>query len=309
MARADTEGCVMMEMIGIHTPDKTKFPNFALMKISAWHKARGSTVDWYEPLLTDMYSKIYSSSVFSFADRDYYLPDSAIKGGTGYGIYEELPEDMDNIFPDYSIYPNVDYAIGYLTRGCIRHCPWCIVPKKEGKIHPYKTWQEIARKDTNKIVLMDNNVLASEYGLDQIIQLSKTDYRIDFNQGLDARLIDANIAELLASAKWIRFIRLACDTKDMMNHIEKSVNYLREAGFKKEIFVYVLVKEDINDAHDRVEFLRKLNCAPFAQPYRDYVNNIFPTIKQKRFARWVNHKAIFNSVKWEDYKNQKCTIQ
>ena len=152
--------------IGLHDSDKTDFPNYALMKISAWHKAHGDTVEWWNPLLT--YDKVYSSKVFTFTPENPYLPENTIKGGTGYGKYAELPPEIDAMFPDYSIYPKVNYAIGFLTRGCIRKCPWCVVPKKEGNIRPYRTWREIKRPDSRDIVFMDNNVLACPHGIEQI---------------------------------------------------------------------------------------------------------------------------------------------
>ena len=106
--------------IALHDSDKTNFPNLALMKISAYHKAQGDSVEWFFPL--DSYDVVYSSKVFTFTPVDPYLPPDTIKGGTGYGILQDLPTEIDGISPDYSIYPNVDYSIGYLTRGCIRKC-------------------------------------------------------------------------------------------------------------------------------------------------------------------------------------------
>jgi len=99
-----------------HMPGKT-FPNLALMKISAFHKARGDTVEWWNALLNPHYGAVYSSKVFDFTPENLYLPETAIRGGTGYGLYTELPPEIDTLFPDYSIYPECDYAIGYITRG------------------------------------------------------------------------------------------------------------------------------------------------------------------------------------------------
>lgn len=129
--------------VGLHDGDKTNFPNLALMKLSAWHKQKGDTVEWFIPLM--QYDVVYSSKVFTFTPVDPYLPDNTIKGGTGYGIYKDLPEEIDRMKPDYSIYPSIDYAIGYLTRGCIRKCPWCVVPKKR---RWYKTVFNMARDKT-----------------------------------------------------------------------------------------------------------------------------------------------------------------
>ena len=105
-----------------HMPHKT-FPNIALMKISAWHKSQGDTVEWWEPLLTASYDRVYSSKVFDFTPENLFLPPDTIKGGTGYDVKSKLPEYIDDMYPDYSIYPECDYAVGFLTRGCIRNCP------------------------------------------------------------------------------------------------------------------------------------------------------------------------------------------
>ena len=110
------------------------FPNYALMKISAYHKARGDFVEWWSPMCH--YDRVYSSKVFDFTPENLYLPPDAIRGGTGYDdipLNQKLPPEIDAAFPDYSIYPECDYAIGYLTRGCPNHCPWCVVPEKRGR--------------------------------------------------------------------------------------------------------------------------------------------------------------------------------
>lgn len=152
-------------IVGLHDAEAehfgkgtNKFPNYALMKISAYHKARGDEVEWWESIRNPLYDVVYSSKVFDFTPENPYLPDCTIRGGTGYGLYDELPQEIDDMFPDYSIYPECDYAIGFLTRGCIRNCRWCVVPKKEGKIRPYRTWRDVVRRDTDKLTLMDNNI-------------------------------------------------------------------------------------------------------------------------------------------------------
>ena len=286
--------------IGLHDGDDTNFPNLALMRISAWHKAKGDTVEWWEPI--DNYDRVYSSKVFTFSPENIYLPPDTVKGGTGYGIYTDLAPEIDAMCPDYSIYPDCDYAIGFMTRGCIRRCPWCVVPKKEGKIKAYRTWEEIKRPDKRDIVFMDNNVLASEHGIEQIASMAGKDVRIDFNQGLDARLIDKHIAKLLSEVKWRRFIRMACDTDAMIPVIERAVRHLGECGVKPyRVFVYVLV-QDIESAERRVEALRRLGVDMFAQPYRDFENKIEPTQIQRQFARWVNRKQLFKSCTWDEYR-------
>jgi hypothetical protein len=118
-------------LIGLHDAErdhmKSKvFPNFALMKISAYHKAKGDTVEWWNCLDNEKYDTVYSSKVLSFTPDNFYLPENTIKGGTGYGKLELLQPCIDVCRPDYSIYPDCDYAIGFLTRGCIRNCRHCV---------------------------------------------------------------------------------------------------------------------------------------------------------------------------------------
>lgn len=289
--------------IGIHDSDKNGFPNLALMKISAYHKAEGDEVQWWNPM--EHFDKVYSSKVFTFTPEEPMLPEDAIKGGTGYGIYEDLPAEIDDMHPDYSIYPDCKHAIGFLTRGCIRKCPWCVVPKKEGAIRPYREWREVKRPDSRDIVFMDNNVLAHDFGLEQMVCMSmgNKDIRIDFNQGLDARLIDNDIAKLLSRLKWIRHIRMSCDTDAMLDTVLQAVENLGNNGVKPyRIFVYLLV-QDIKSAEYRATMLRDAGVDVFAQPYRDFENKIEPTQEMKDFARWVNRKPIFKSTRsFAEYK-------
>lgn len=166
--------------------------------------------------------------MFDFTPENPFLPPNTIRGGTGYDVKSKLPKYIDDMYPDYSIYAGCDYAIGFLTRGCNRNCPWCVVPAKEGKLRPYSTWEQVARHDTDKIVLMDNNILACDYGLDQLVQLSGTKYKIDINQGMDARIVTPEIADILRRIHWIKYIRFSCDTGQQVESIEivrKSVVY------------------------------------------------------------------------------------
>jgi hypothetical protein len=140
-----------------HMPKKS-FPNFALMKISAFHKSQGDTVEWWDSSKNNHYNVVYSSKVFDFTPENPNLPLNTIRGGTGYGTYTELPAVIDRMFADYSIYPSCDYAIGFLTRGCPNKCRWCTVPAKEGGIRPYADWRDIVRNDSDKLVLIDNNI-------------------------------------------------------------------------------------------------------------------------------------------------------
>jgi len=289
-----------MAKIGLIDVDGRGYPNLALMKLSAYHKRIGDEVDW---CFWGHYDITYMSKVFSFGrDPDLTLADygNVIRGGTGYNN-NELPIHIDRLCPDYSIYPAFKDAYGFLTRGCPNKCSWCIVPVKEGAIRPYADIEDFldGRKTA---VLMDNNVLAHEHGVLQIEKIIKLKIKVDFNQGLDARLIDRQTAKLLSKVKWLKPLRMACDTDVSLRHVKKATRYLREYNCTpRNYFIYVLVKE-IDSAYRRVRLLDKWGLDPFAQPYRDFVLNKPPTKEQKRFARWVNHKAIFRSVEYKNYK-------
>lgn len=279
--------------------DGHNFPNLALMKLSAWHKQNGDTVELNGH---GKYDIIYKSKVFTFTrDREELWFAPKIKqGGTGYKSCEVLPDEIEHICPDYSLY-NCDVAYGFLTRGCIRNCEWCIVPSKEGKLRPNADITEFIA-DKRAAVLMDNNVLASDWGLKQIEKIIDMKIKVDFNQGLDARIIanNPNIAELLSRVKWYKPLRMACDTREQMEYVGRATELLRKYGTTpKNYFVYMLVR-DIENAHDRALYLKGLGLEPFAQPYRDFENNKIDK-SAKKFARWVNHKAIFKTIAWENY--------
>lgn len=288
-----------MRKIGLIDVDGHNFPNLALMKIASCHKEQGDFVEWYNGI--EYYDKVYQSKVFTFTpdERRIIQADQVEKGGTGYKMYNDL--FCDSVDPDYSIYPKYKESYGFLTRGCIRKCPWCIVPKKEGVVKPYRDIEEVLQ-DRKSAILMDNNILASDYGLEQIEKIIKLKCKIDFNQGLDSRLVTNDVAQMLSKVKWLRYIRFACDTIASVDQLIKAIDKLNKYGVKNyRLFVYVLVK-DINDANKRCDILKRLNVTPFAQPYRDFENNIEPTSIQKDFARYVNRKWIFKSTDWDNYK-------
>lgn len=297
-----------MAKIGLIDVDSHNFPNLALMKISAYHKNMGDHVQWYN-MFDAPFDIVYQAKVFTFTSDYLYVvyADRVIKGGVGYGDYSITVPD-ENIQPDYSLYPICKWydgktAYGFLTRGCIRNCKWCVVPKKEGYISKYMDIDDILQ-DKDCAILLDNNVISCDYGVEQLKKIMDKKIKVDFNQGLDARIIakDINTAEILSKIKWIKYLRMACDTKSQIPYVDKALTNLNKYGLKNyKVFVYVLVV-DIPDALDRVMFLKERGCIPFAQPYRDFETNKEPDYELKRFARWVNHKAIFKSVAFKDYK-------
>lgn len=287
-----------MKTIGICDCDNTSFPNLALMKISAWHKKRGDCVEFFSPLNSAFYDQIYASKVFRFTKNNPYLFGDFIAGGIGFND-NVLADEIEHIMPDYALY-GVDYAMGFVTRGCPNKCSWCVVPSKEGEIRANAEIEEF-HSVQKKIILLDNNILAHEHGIKELEKIADRKIILDCNQGLDARLVDNDVAKLLAKIKFEK-IRFACDSSSQMQPVKDAIEKIRKfSGKKGNFFIYVLVK-DVDDALVRVEFLRSIGADPFAQPYRDLNNHAEPPKILKRFARWVNHKAIFKSVKWSDYR-------
>lgn len=287
------------------------YPNLALMKISAYHKFRGDNVEWYNTF--NYYDKVYMAKVFSFTE-DYlqYMTNSDCieKGGTGYDIQKSLPKSIDMTQPDYCLYPTIGsrIAYGFLTRGCPNKCKWCIVPKKEGKIQPYMDVEEIAIDGRDHLILMDNNILASDYGLEQIEKIVRLGLKVDFNQGLDARLINDDVAKLLAKVRWIKRIRFGCDTTGQIAECERATTLIDKHGYKGEYFFYCILLDDFRESFNRVNYWRNKGrrFLPHAQPYRD-VNNHRQIIPQwqKDLARWADNKWIFRTCEFKDFEPRK----
>ena len=201
--------------IGLCDVDSHNFPNLPLMKISAYHKSQGDTVEWADHFTH--YDKVYVSRVFGdeySKDIEYpFNADEVIYGGTGYAITIEngkevyhkdrdknLPYDVEHIYPDYSLYPELtkDTAYGFLTRGCCNNCDFCIVSKKEGrcsvKVADLSEWWN----GQKNICLLDPNILACKDRIELLRQLIESRAKVDWNQGLDARFITRDVAELLS---------------------------------------------------------------------------------------------------------------
>lgn len=295
--------------IGILAVD-SNYPNLALMKISNYHKLQEDLVEWYNPF--NHYDKVYMAKVFSFTE-DYQQwitnADYIEKGGTGYDISKVLPGKIDCMVPDYSLY-NLDdkTAYGFLTRGCPNKCKWCIVPQKEGKIAPYIDIEEIAVNNRKNIILMDNNVLASEYGLQQIEKIIRLKLRVDFNQGLDARLVTDEVARLLAKVKWIKRIRFGCDTPGQIAECERATALIDKYGYKGEYFFYCILLNDFKESFERINHWRYKGSRflPHAQPYRDFNNprQIIPQW-QNDLAGWADKKQVFRSCEFRDFMPRK----
>lgn len=282
------------------------YPNYALMKLSAWHKSHGDSVEFANAMFGD-YDRVYMSKVFTFTPDNTDIWDcEIIKGGTGYDYTTHLPDEIDRMQPDYSLYGIEGVSYGFITRGCPRKCAWCIVPNKEGNVKPYMTVDEIANGNNN-LILMDNNILASDYGLEQIEIAAKRGYRLDFNQGLDARLITDEVAKLLAACKWIKYIRVACDRSSQIEWVENALRLLRNHGYTKELFCYCLL-QDFDESYARVRWMweRRKDIKPHCQPYRNFCDKHQKIPQwQKDMARWANRKELYNSDWFDDFTPRK----
>ena len=280
------------------------------MKLSAWHKAQGDKVEWYNAF--DNYDIVYMTKVFNFTpDYGYVITnaDKVVRGGTGYDIDRKLPRDAEYVKPDYSIYPQIDSktAFGFLTRGCPNKCAWCIVPLKEGRVRPYMDVEDIAVDGRTRLILMDNNILAlPEYAKEQLGKIIKNGYRVDFNQALDARLVTDEFADLLAKVKWIDYIRFGCDSKAQVKFCKEAIRKLRERGYNKWVMLYTIIDGDIVDCIERIERWRHEDrvCVN-AAPYRDPRKLNTPPQWQKDMARWANRKEFYRTIDFVDFSPRK----
>lgn len=297
--------------IGLIDVDNTSFPNLALGKIARYHKSQGDNVEWVDPLFGGGYDKVYMSKVFTFTP-DYEFPliaDEIEKGGTGYDLHKVLPPEIDRLQPDYD-FLGVDAktAYGFLTRGCPNRCPWCIVPVKEGKQTPYMDVEEIAIDGRKNLILMDNNILASDYGLEQIEKIIKKGYRVDFNQALDARLVTDDVAKMLGKVKWLTPIRFGCDTHRQIEHCKRVMKMID--GYRDTpayYLLYTIIGEDINEDYERLSSFRdNPRVRIVGQPYRDFnnPNQVIPQW-QKDMARWAMRRELYATCDFKDYEPRK----
>lgn len=170
--------------IGLIDVDSHNFPNLCLMKLSAYHKAKGDSVEWWNGL--KHYDIVYQSKVFDATytpDNEYCInADMVVKGGTGYDLGNKLPDEVEHTSPDYELYGIKDKAYGFLTRGCPRGCPFCIVKQKEGNTHTVADLDEWWRGQ-KEIILMDSNITASKDCERLFDQLIKSKALINFEGG------------------------------------------------------------------------------------------------------------------------------
>ena len=307
--------------IGLIDVDGHNFPNVALMKISAYYKSKGDSVEWYQPMFSGHMDIVYKSKVFSFTpDYEYYIDaDKVISGGTGYcisldengkEIYDKskdhvLPDEIEHCFPDYSIYGITDTAYGYMTRGCPRHCSFCIVGDKEGtKARTVASLSEFWNGQKN-IVLLDPNPIAVSDWKNNLQQLIDSKANVDFTQGIDIRLMTPEKAEYIKQIK-VKTVHFAFDRYEDKSIIVPKFKFFKEITKwdKRKMIVYVLVNFNTTLEQDleRIYILKKLGYNPDVRIYEKYKVPKGDIIL--KLQRWVNNRMIFDKVKrFEDYEN------
>lgn len=289
-----------MAKIGLIDVDGHNFPNLALMKISAFHKANGDFVEWAIPML--QYDKVYQSKVFSFTkDFDTIInADAVIKGGTGYDLENKLPDELENMCPDYSLYSNFKEAYGFLTRGCPRGCKFCIVAKKEGRQSKQVAELRNFWTGQKEIKLMDPNILACDNCKELLQQLVDSRAWIDITQGLDIRFMTDEIASIINQIK-VKMLHFAWDNYEFSTY-EKLKTFRPTLKFDySRLKVYVLTNFNTTLEQDleRIYKLKELGYDPYVMIYDKQT-----APKQiRRLQRWVNNKFIFHTCdKFEDYQ-------
>lgn len=307
--------------IGLYDADGHKFPNLPLMKISAWHKSQGDSVEFAVPLAE--YDRVYVSRVFgdeySRFENFCFNTKEIVYGGTGFAITIEngrevytktkdtnLPYKIEHIYPDYSLYPTLtqNTAYGFLTRGCPNDCGFCIVSKKEGRISKKVADLSEFWRGQSHIKLLDANLLACKDKIDLLNQLAKSGAKVDFTQGLDARFITDEVADLLAGIK-IDKAHFAFDFMKNERAIIKGLQIFQQKCTvrSRDAIVYMLTNYDttIKDDLYRVNAIRDLGFQPDVRIYR---KSTAPRVLRD-LQRWCNNRFIFHSCDFMDYVPRK----
>ncbi len=296
--------------IGLVAVDSHNWPNLCLMKLSAYHKAQGDTVEMWRP--EGWYDLVYKSRVFTdtYSKDNIYIAnaDQIVRGGTGYGPGPDLPDAVEHQCPDYSLYPQFpNIAYGFLTRGCPNQCSFCIVSGKEGRQSRQVANLSEFWTGQREIKLLDANLLACPDHEKLILQLAESRAYVDFSQGLDIRLITPDNVALLNRVK-TKAVHFAWDNPnvDLTGYFRRFVE-LTAIKSDRRRRVYVLTNYDSTHEQDlyRVETLRGLGYAPYVMVYD---RPSAPPVT-RHLQRWVNNRRIFHTVtNFADYAPTKREV-
>jgi len=287
--------------IGLIDVDGHGYPNIALMKISAFHKAKGDVVEWAN---MGNYDRTYMSKIFTFS-KEFELGfanyGEIIKGGTGYDIKKKLPAEIEQCNPDYSIY-GYPFSVQFFSRGCIRKCPFCLVNEKEGKIQRVEPM--VLNPNGKWIEVLDNNFFANPLYEESIEWLLSTKQPINLH-GVDIRIMNEEQAFYLNKLKLKRNIHIAWDMPefDLTDKLKEVVKYIKPY----KITCYILVGFNSTREQDlyRIRTCKDLGVMPFVMPYRDFENKVKPNQYQKDLARWANKKECLKTCDFLDFTPRK----
>lgn len=295
----------------------SKIPNLALMKLSQFHKNNGDSVEFKKLGLkaspsnkvkktieidASDFDKTYASIIFT-SNKDSIEIKNCINdiGGTGVNIEKKLPQEIDDSELDYSIYPDNDKSYGFITRGCIRNCWFCFVPRKEGKIKKYREINDIIKHDN--VVFMDNNILGYYKHKEIFKEILSKPIKLTFNQGLDIRLLDEENAELLSKMNYVGEYIFAFDDiayLDVMNEKIKIFKKYIPADWKAKFYIYCNPKEEISGIIKRIHWCRENKVLPYIM--RDF--SCYDDINRDFYidiASWCNQPALFKNMKFEEF--------
>lgn len=263
--------------------------NYALDKVRCYYLGRGDDVSDYFAL--DTYDEIWASAIFPKHNKG-LLPPQAHIGGTGLDVKAVLPSEID------AVNPRLNY--GFTTRGCTRKCPFCIVPQKEGRVRFDRNLLDLWDGSSKSVTLYDNNILALPEHFRSVCQESiKNKITIDFNQGLDHRLLTDDIVDLMTQISHKEY-KFAFDQMAYKNSVANAIDLLQSHGIKRCQW-YVLVGYDTTFDEDlwRLNYLRSRNQNVFVQRYNSARNDRRLTA----LAKWGNQHHIFQWLDWHDFLN------
>ena len=281
-------------------------PNLALMHISTWRKMEGFETGFNIPDPDEVWaSVVFKANRHKVDGLSFYYPDAKIDiGGSGYDLRKRLPDEVGRMMPDYSIYPECDYDLGFTTRGCDRGCYFCIVPKKEGRFRINQHPSEFHDPSHRKIVLMDNNILLNKDWFFEVTDwIIENRLKVDFNQGLDIRLMDRDIAKRIRELSPIGKWHFAFDSMDYKDDVIRGIAMLNEAGVSvrntANWYVYLHNDTAFDDALERCNILRENRALPYIMVNQDSPR----TQRMTDLKRWA-HPQIFFQTDFKDYNRK-----